>query len=88
MNLLSFPSFAEVGGAASYTTDQLTELTAVEAVELLCTKKISAVQYASALLTRAEEIDCLNTYASLDQARVSFDANREINHILYTPCRG
>ena len=67
----SFPTFAEVAGAASYTTDELTELTAVEAVELLCTKNISAVQYATALLTRAEEIDCLNTYATLDQTRVS-----------------
>jgi len=43
----------------------------VEAVELLCTRSITAVQYATALLDRADEIYCLNTYATLHRVRVS-----------------
>ena len=48
----------------------LTELTAVEAVDLLCRKKITAVQYASALLDRSGELQCLNTFATLDTTQV------------------
>jgi hypothetical protein len=72
--LQSKPSPCCVGTAgasrASYNADQITELTALEAVDLLCSRRVTAVQYATALLNRAAEVDCLNTYASLDRARV------------------
>lgn len=46
-------------------------MSAAEAVDLLCSRKITAVEYAKALLARAEEIDCLNSYAELDSHKVN-----------------
>jgi hypothetical protein len=56
----------------------------VEAVELLCTRKIAAVQYAAALLDRADDIECLNTYATVDRARVSGSPLDPLPHMLVT----
>ena len=54
-----------------YSVEELSDLSAAEAVDLLCSRKITAVEYAKALLARAEEIDCLNSYAELDSHKVN-----------------
>ena len=48
----------------------LTDLSAVQAVEMLCSRDISAVQYASALLAKAREWACINAWSEIDPARV------------------
>ena len=43
----------------------------MEAVTLLCNQTITAVEYAQALLQRAGELECLNSYAALDATQVT-----------------
>ena len=70
-------SVASTGHAASQcstsglTFEDITELTAVEAVTLLCNQTITAVEYAQALLQRAGELECLNSYAALNATQVT-----------------
>lgn len=55
---------------AGGTAEALIDLSVVETVELLCNRTFTAVQYAKALLQRAQEIECLNVYAVLDPSKV------------------
>ena len=48
----------------------LTDLSAVQAVEMLCNRDITAVQYASASLAKAREWECINAWSEIDPARV------------------
>ena len=48
----------------------LTDLSAAQAVEMLCARDITAVQYASALLAKAQEWECINAWAEIDPAKV------------------
>ena len=47
------------------------QLSSTEAVELLCSRKLTAVQYATALLERATKtFVCINAFAFLDAEKV------------------
>lgn len=74
--LLKFGSFFRQANTSlplkCKSTGNLLELGAKEAVDLLCSRQITAVQYASALLDQAENIKCLNTYAELDRDKVTY----------------
>lgn len=59
-------------GGSSLDARAIAELTASEAVNLLCSRKISAVQYAEALLTRAEKYSCVNGFAFMDVEKVNY----------------
>ena len=48
----------------------MAEATASEAIEMLCSRRISAVQYAEALLDRAKTYACVNGFAFLDSQKV------------------
>ena len=48
-----------------------TDLSAVQVVEMLCNRDITAVQYASASLAKAKEWSCINAWSEIDPARVS-----------------
>ncbi|KAK9859869.1 hypothetical protein WJX84_001886, partial [Apatococcus fuscideae] len=52
----------------------LHDLTAKEAKELLCSKRLTAVEYNTALLERVNGVACLNTFASLDTEKVLKEA--------------
>ncbi|GAB4821099.1 hypothetical protein N2152v2_008145 [Parachlorella kessleri] len=52
----------------------LTSLTAAEAVEGLCARNFTAVEYNQALLDRIEAFSCLNAFAATDPAKVLADA--------------
>ncbi|EIE21247.1 amidase signature enzyme [Coccomyxa subellipsoidea C-169] len=54
----------------------LTDLSAAQAVEMLCARDITAVQYASALLAKAQEWECINAWAEIDPAKVLMDAHQ------------
>ena len=49
---------------------EMVELTAVDAVARLCAGRITATEYAEALLAQIDTHRCLNTFASLDAAKV------------------
>ena len=46
------------------------ELSATEAVQLLCSRKITAEAYASKVLARMEETSCLNAWAYVNSSKV------------------
>lgn len=53
---------------------KLTDLTAVEVVPMLCSRNITAVEYATALLACIEEYTCINSFAEFDTEKVLADA--------------
>jgi mandelamide amidase len=57
-------------------SDSIAEMTAAQAVELLCSRKMTAVQYAQAMLQRAEQYACINAFAVLDAEKVKTDSMR------------
>ena len=61
----------------------LTDLSAAQAVEMLCARDITAVQYASALLAKAQEWECINAWAEIDPAKVQ-TASNALAFLLYT----
>lgn len=48
----------------------LTDLSAAQAVQMLCARDVTAVQYASALLAKAQQWECVNAWSEVDAARV------------------
>jgi len=48
----------------------LTDLSAAQAVEMLCARDITAMQYASASLAKAHEWECINAWSEIDPAKV------------------
>jgi len=63
--------------AAPRDAARLVQLSAAAAAEELCSRRVSAVDYATALLKRARETECLNAWAALDPARVLREAAAE-----------
>lgn len=59
---------------APHDAQRLITLTASEAVDELCSRRVSAAAYAKSLLKRAREVECLNVWAALDPARVLREA--------------
>jgi mandelamide amidase len=59
---------------APHDAQRLITLTASEAVDELCSRRVSAAAYATALLKRARAVECLNVWAALDPARVLREA--------------
>ena len=55
----------------AYNVTALTDLTTVEAVRMLCDRDIIAEEYATALLQKAHEWECINTWADIDPKQVS-----------------
>ena len=53
------------------------ELGVVEAVEELCSRRVTAVQYAEALLQRAAKHSCINAYAHVDDDQASIQCFNE-----------
>ncbi|KAK9812807.1 hypothetical protein WJX72_004169 [[Myrmecia] bisecta] len=53
---------------------QLVSLTASAAITQLCSRNITAVQYASAILKQVKMYTCINAFAALDPAKVLADA--------------
>jgi hypothetical protein len=62
---LNVPLFSETAVNMS-----LTDLSATQAVDMLCNRDITAVQYASALLAKAQEYECINAWAEINPAKV------------------
>lgn len=54
--------------------ESLIRLSAVEASEMLCSGRVTAVRYATALLKRMRETECLNAWAAVDPGRVLSEA--------------
>jgi Asp-tRNA(Asn)/Glu-tRNA(Gln) amidotransferase A subunit family amidase len=46
------------------------ELSALQATELLCNKRITAVEYATELLQRATDFQCINAFAHINPEQV------------------
>ena len=65
--LLSCSSVAPV---LAFSSEELVELSAEAAVALLCSRQVTAVQYAQALLERANNYSCISTFASLQAEKV------------------
>jgi hypothetical protein len=57
-------------GASKLTTEQIADLTSTEAIDLLCARKLTAVEYATALLERAKKFECINSFAFLRPEQV------------------
>ena len=62
---------AAVRALATAEQEALVELGVGAAVQKLCAREVTAVQYAEALLARARNYTCINAYASLDEEKVS-----------------
>ena len=58
-------------GKVSATSSQLEELPVSDAIAELCSRRVTAVQYAEALLQRIEKHSCINAFAHLDAEKVS-----------------
>lgn len=56
--------------AGSQTSWQIASLPATEAVEQLCSRKLTALQYAEAVIEIAETYTCLNIFSFLDKEKV------------------
>ncbi|KAK9812686.1 hypothetical protein WJX72_002003 [[Myrmecia] bisecta] len=52
----------------------LVALTANDAINMLCARSVTAVQYATAILKQAKIYTCINAFAALEPARVLADA--------------
>ena len=63
--------------STAWSDEQLVELSAGSAVELLCTKAITAERYARALLARVHNYTCINSLASFDSEKVSLKSEGE-----------
>lgn len=61
---------SDAGAGLSKQQAEMVELTAVDAVARLCAGRITATEYAEALLAQIDTHQCLNTFASLDAAKV------------------
>ena len=74
---------AEAAGTcgSSPAACDLSELTATEAVKALCDRTITAVAYASAMLKKAEEWECLNAYAHLNATKVRKGGSRYLDNV-------
>ena len=59
-----------VSSVLAFSSEELVELSAEAAVELLCSRQVTAVQYAQALLERAHNYSCINAFASLPAEKV------------------
>lgn len=58
-------------GKGSAASSQLEELAVSDAINELCSRRVTAVQYAEALLQRIEKHSCINAFAHLDAKKVS-----------------
>ena len=56
--------------AGSQTSWQIASMSATEAVAQLCSRKMTALQYAEAVLEIAETYSCLNVFSFLDKEKV------------------
>ena len=54
----------------SQTSWQIASMSATEAVAQLCSRKMTALQYAEAVLEIAETYSCLNIFSFLDKRKV------------------
>ena len=54
----------------SQTSWQIASMTATEAVAQLCSRKMTALQYAEAVLEIADTYSCLNIFSFLDRKKV------------------
>lgn len=63
----------DVALPANYEPDVLglANLTAAEAITQLCSGRITAVQYATALLGEAQRWECINAWSALNVERVA-----------------
>ena len=57
----------------AYAQD-LASLSVTDAVALLCARNITAVEYATAIIEKSEQHECLNGYAHFDPDKVSQSA--------------
>lgn len=57
-------------GKPTERQEDLVNLTAEEAIEHLCTGKVSAVEYSEALLAQNKLTACLNNFAALEPQQV------------------
>jgi len=55
----------------SQTSWQIASLSAAEAVAQLCSRKMTALQYAEAVLEIAETYTCLNAFSFLEREKVA-----------------
>ncbi|CAL8466175.1 g5711 [Coccomyxa elongata] len=67
---LNVPLFSD-----SAVNMSLTDLSASQAVDMLCARDVTAVQYASALLAKAQEWECINAWSDINPARVLREAH-------------
>lgn len=58
-------------GKTQLNARDVAEATAIKAIDLLCSRKITAVQYAEALLERIEKLSCVNGFAFVDSKKVN-----------------
>lgn len=65
-----WPPKSDASAGLSKQQAEMVELTAVDAVARLCAGRITATEYAEALLAQIDTHRCLNTFASLDAAKV------------------
>jgi len=70
--VVDYASAAQLQRPQEYT--RLVALTATQAVAELCTGRLTSVQYATALLLRASETQCLNAWAALQPGTVLAEA--------------
>ena len=59
-----------VSPVLAFSSEELVEFSAEAAVDLLCSRQVTAVQYAQALLERANNYSCINAFASLPAEKV------------------
>ena len=62
------------GHAGSQTSWQIASMTAAEAVAQLCARKMTALQYAEAVLEVAETYSCLNAFSFLEKDKVNISS--------------
>lgn len=71
---LDYRSLDELPRPEPAEYERLLSLTASEAAAELCSRNVTAVAYARALLLRIRETECLNAWSAFDAARVLSDA--------------
>ena len=60
-----------------FSLDSLPELTATEAVALLCSRQITAVEYVQSLLDRLDSgWECLNAFSTINTTQVGGSCTR------------
>ena len=64
------PAHPSLNCVGSQTSWQIASMSATEVVAQLCSRKMTALQYAEAVLEIAETYSCLNIFSFLDKRKV------------------